>query len=133
MDEERPGHPVFHVQFSSKEQFGAAVLDLFKREEAIVDRTGTILGTVRTPTAQMDIFSVLAQICADHLMGPSPSAEVKKAFTGLRSNCDFLVGAGHRLAYLNGDHAAGCYRAGHWYEAPAANAHGRRLISTRTR
>lgn len=122
MDEEKAGHPVFHAQFGSKEAFGAAVLELFKRDEAIVDRMGVILGTVRTPSAQMDIFSVLAQIGADHLMGPSPSPEVKTAFTGLRSSCDFLVGAAHRLTYLNGDHAAGCYRAAHWYEAPAANA-----------
>lgn len=122
MDEEKPGHPVFHAQFGAKEAFGVAVLELFKRDEVIVDRTGVVLGTVRTPSAQMDIFSVLAQICADHLMGPSPSAEVKKAFAGLRSSCDFLVGAAHRLAYLSGDHAAGCYRAAHWYEASAANA-----------
>lgn len=122
MDEEKPGHPVFHAQFKSREELGAAVLELFKRNESIVDMTGSILGTVRTPSAQMDIFSVLAQICADHLIGPAPSPEVKKAFTGLRSSCDFLVGAAHRLAYLNGDHAAGCYRAAHWYEAPAANA-----------
>lgn len=121
MDEEKPGHPVFHAQFSSKEEFGAAVLELFKRDEPIVDRTGVILTTVRTPSAQMDIFSVLAQICADHLMGPKPSDEVKKAFTKLRSSCDFLVGAAHRLPYLNGDHSADCYRAAHWYEAPAAN------------
>lgn len=122
MDEENAGHPVFHVQFGSKQAFGGAVHELFKRDEAVVDKTGVILGTVRTPSAQMDIFSVLAQIGADHLMGPSPSPEVKKAFTGLRSSCDFLVGAAHRLAYLNGAHAAGCYRAAHWYEAPAANA-----------
>lgn len=122
MDEEKPGHPVFHAQFGSKQAFGGAVLELFKREEAVVDKTGVILGTVRTPTAQMDIFSVLAQICADHLMGPSPGPEVKKAFEGLRSNCDFLVGAAYRLDYLNSGQAAGCYRAAHWYEAPAANA-----------
>ena len=122
MDEEKPGHPVFHAQFGSKHAFGGAVRDLFKLDEAVVDRTGVILGTVRTPSAQMDIFSVLAQICADHLMGPAPSDEVKQAFTGLRTSCDFLVGAAHRLAYLNDQHAAGCYRAAHWYEAPAANA-----------
>ena len=122
MDEEKPGHPVFHAQFGSNPASASAVAVLFKRDEAVVDRTGGILGTVRTPSAQMDIFSVLAQICADHLVGPTPSSEVKTAFTGLRSSCDFLVGAAHRLAYLNGEHAAGCYRAAHWYEAPTANA-----------
>lgn len=122
MDESNPGHPVFHAQFGSKQAFGGAVHDLFKRDELIVDRLGVILGTVRTPTAQMDIFSVVAQICADHLMGPDPSDDLKKAFARLRSNCDFLVGAGHRLPFLSAPHATECYRASHWYEAPAANA-----------
>lgn len=122
MDEKKPGHPVFHAQLGSKCMFGIAVRDLFKRDEDIVDRLGVIIGTVRLPSAQMDIFSVVAQICADHLIGPNPSDELKKAFARLRNSCDFLLGAGHRLSFLSNPHAAGCYRASHWYEAPAANA-----------
>ena len=122
MDETGPGHPVFHVQFGSQSAFGVAVQDLFKRDEIVVDCTGTILGTVRTPTAQMDIFSVLTQICADHLTWRDSGEEVKTAFANLRQTCNFLVGAAHRLPYLSDPHAANCYRASHWYEAPAANA-----------
>lgn len=122
MDEEKPGHPVFHAQFSSKVEFGLAVRELFRRDEEVVNKTGEILRTVRMPSAQMDIFSVLAQICADHLMGPAPSEEVTSAFSGLRKSCDFLVGAAHRLPHLNGPHAAGCYRAAHWYERTAGTA-----------
>lgn len=122
MDEVRPGHPIFHVQFGSQQAFVAAVHALFKRDEAVVDRVGAVLGTVRTPSAQMDVFSVVAQICADHLMWQDSSKDVKDAFAKLRQSCDFLVGAAHRLPFLSGAHAAGCYRASHWYEAPAANA-----------
>ena len=122
MDERRPGHPVFHLQLKSKQAFGAAVQSHFKRDDEIVDLMGEILGTVRTPSAQMDIFSVVAQICADHLIWSDSSSDVKQAFTRLRSSCDFLVGAAHRLPFLSDAHAAGCYRGSHWYAAPEANA-----------
>lgn len=122
MDEKKPGHPVFHAQFGSQQAFSNDVRDLFNRNDNVVDHMAGILKTVRTPSAQMDIFAVLSQICADHLMTSESSSEVKQAFTVLRSNCDFLVGAAHRLGFLNGDHAASCYRASHWYEAPTANA-----------
>lgn len=121
MDEAGPGHPVFHVQIGSQLSFGDSVREIFKRDEAVVDQMGTVLGTVRTPSAQMDIFSVLTQICADHLIWRDSSEEVKSAFARIRRTCDLLVGAAHRLAFLSEAHAAGCYRAAHWYEAPAAN------------
>lgn len=119
MDEVRPGHPVFHAQIGPQLAFGGNVQDQFSVEGEIVADMGNILKTVRTPSAQMDIFAVMIQICADHLIWKDSSVEVMGAFTGLRASCDFLVGAAHRLAYLNAVPAAHCYRSTHWYGAPA--------------
>lgn len=121
MDEKGPGHPVFHVQFGSQPLFGPIVHSAFKRDEEVIDRISGVLGNVRTPSAQMDIFSVITQICADHLIWRDSAAEAKKAFIDVRRTGSFLVGAAHRLAFLNNAHASNCYRGSHWYEAPAAN------------
>ena len=83
---------------------------------------GRILRNVRTPSAQMDIFAVITQVCADHLIGASSSPDVRSAFGILRNASDFFVGAAHRLAYLNTEPAIGCYRSKYWYDAPIANA-----------
>lgn len=83
---------------------------------------GRILRNVRTPSAQMDFFAVMTQICADHLIAATSSSDVRSAFGTLRDASDFFVGAAHRLAYLNTAPAIGCYRSKYWYEAPTANA-----------
>ena len=122
MDESRPGHPIFHVQFGSQHESVAAVREFFKCNGEVVDRVGGVLGNVRTPTAQMDIFAVVAQVCADHLIWQDSGKDVKDAFAKLRKSSNFFVGAAHRLSFLNQAVASGCYRSFHWYEAPAANA-----------
>ena len=122
MDEVRPGHPVFHAQIAPQLAFGGNVRDQFSVEGDVVGDMGNILKTVRTPCAQMDVFAVMTQICADHLIWKDSSVEVMGAFKGLRVSCDFLVGAAHRLAYLNVEPATQCYRSTHWYDAPAAQA-----------
>lgn len=121
MDEEKPGHPVFHAQFSPQTDLKIAVQSYFHHNCEVENCMTNILKTVRMPSAQMDIFSVFCQICADHLISPDSGPEVKEAFKKLRENCNFLVGAAHRLDFLNGNHAAGCYRASHWYDSPKAN------------
>lgn len=122
MDEEKPGHPVFHAQLSSQHEFGGSVSSIFRIDGEVTDRMEKIIRNVRIPSAQMDVFSVITQICADHLMGEGVADEVRIAFKSLRSSCDFLVGAAHRLDYLNTPPATGCYRSTHWYASPAANA-----------
>ena len=118
MDEVRPGHPVFHAQIGPQLDFGGSVQHQFSVKGEVEADMGNILRTVRTPSAQMDVFAVMTQICADHLIWKGSSAEVMNAFTGLRSSCDFLVGAAHRLGFLNAMPAANCYRSTHWYKAP---------------
>lgn len=122
MDEHSPGHPIFHAQFGPKQDFIGAIHDLFKRDEEILNQVGEMLRTVRTPTAQMDIFSVITQICADHLMNKDSGHDVKNAFAQLRESSNILIGAAHRLPFLSDASAARCYRASHWYDAPGANA-----------
>jgi hypothetical protein len=122
MDEVKSGHPVFHVQFGSQLSFGESVKNVFRIEDDIIDCIGNILGTVRIPSAQMDVFSIITQICADHLMGENSGPEVKRAFRKIREECDFLVGAAHRMQFLNEQPAIGCYRSTHWYRSPLANA-----------
>ena len=118
MDERGDGHPVFHGQLGPAKEFASAIEDQFRLGGELVDRVGSILRNVRTPTAQMDFFSVCTQLCADHLMAVNPAgnpAQVTAAFDGVRSACDFLEGAAHRLSYLNAGAAPSSYRSSHWY------------------
>lgn len=120
IDESRPGHPVFHAQIAPQMEFGNSVTDRYRVKGTLENKMGSILGNVRTPSAQMDIFSVITQICADHLMCEKSANEVKNAFTSLRSSCNFFIGAAHRMDYLNTPPANSCYRSTHWYAATEA-------------
>ena len=115
MDEEKFGHPVFHSQLGSHLEFGNDINCLFRLDYQLVNRMDKILRTVRTPSAQMDVFSVVTQICADHLVDKNSDPGVKTAFQKVREACDFLVGAAHRMAFLNVKPATCCYRSTHWY------------------
>jgi hypothetical protein len=115
LDEVSPGHPAFHGQISSQLAFKEQ-LDLHHPgQPSPSDLVAPILKNVRTPSAQMDVFSVLTQICADHLIYQESSKEVLEAFEDLREASRFFVGAAHRLDYLRLDPAPSCYRSSHWY------------------
>ena len=118
MDERGEGHPVFHAQLGPAKNMASAIHDQFHLDTKLCDHVGPILRNVRTPTAQMDFFSVFTQLCADHLMsiGQTDSdPQVAVAFDRVRSACRFLQGAAHRLTYLNSGIAPNCYRSSHWY------------------
>lgn len=116
MDEVLPGHPVFHAQMCSQVKLGGDVALLFNLQLDIGDDLpGALLRNVRTPTAQMDVFSVITQIGADHLISDVSGPEVREAFAKLRESCDFFMRAAGRLAYLNSIEASHCYRSTHWY------------------
>lgn len=116
IDETTPGHPVFHSQISTKMDLLAHVKEQFgKDSESNEDRVQFVLRNVRTPSAQMDVFSVIAQVCADHLIHEKSGLEVRQAFAKMRSQCDFFVGAAYRMDYLNANIAPTCYRSTHWY------------------
>jgi hypothetical protein len=111
-------HPVFHVHI--KPQMGlldAINTHLHKgwQQDTTEDKVLPILSGVRTPTAQMDIFSVVTQICADHLVYKGSNREVQTAFKKICDATFFFTGAAYRMPYLCSDAAKQCYRAPHWY------------------
>jgi hypothetical protein len=110
--------PLFTTTASQNDPLGSGMglgLSLVRRAEANEDHVQPLLRNVRTPSAQMDIFSVIAQICADHLIHEKSGIEVRQAFAKMRSECNFFIGAAHRMTYLNADVAPICYRSTHWY------------------
>lgn len=116
MDKDLPGHPVFHAQMSTQARLAPAVEQLTKLKfNSEPDLCGGLLRNVRMPTAQMDAFSVITQIGADHLVSHLSGPEVHRAFMKLREACDFFLGAGARISYLNTLPATHCYRSTHWY------------------
>ena len=116
MDITGAGHPVFHSQFGSMTQLYESVCEHLRVDGHLKDCAGHILRNVRTPTAQMDFFSVFTQLCADHLMQAShPTGQVTRAFKKIRTACDFMLGAAYKIPELNSETAARSYRSVHWY------------------
>ncbi len=115
MDVASRGHPVFHAQLRSQMDVGNNIQQKFRIEDERVDNLEKVSRTVRTPTAQMDLFSVFTQICADHLMWERSAPEVERAFEQTRKVCSFFIGAAHRLAFLREQSVIECYRSVHWY------------------
>ena len=115
MDERDYRHPVFHAQLASHMEAAGHVRELFSQDQQITDNMRNVFRTARIPTAQMDIFSVLVQICADHLIGPQPAPATTSAFVDLKKTVGLLVGAAHKINYLNSPPGSSCYRATHWY------------------
>lgn len=117
------GHPVFHAQLCSLIDFISVIGDQFN---FIPENAGQFCGflkNVRTPTAQMDVFSAITQVCADHMIPPQPALEVRTAFSSIKSACEFYVGAAHKLPHLKCDSRLNCYRSKHWYAAPSPPTH----------
>ena len=111
------GHPIFHGQvksFSSK--FLATVEDAVGPCPS-VDRVEGILERVRMPTAQMDFFSLILQICADHYFSDSMDEETRLKIRALLETSRTMEGAGFKRTPTSN---VECMRAGHWYSAPPA-------------
>lgn len=113
------GHPAFHAQMKSFASFSSFVNEEFQLRDEVVDSVKGILKTVRLPTAQMDFFSFVLQIVADHLIYHASDAEQQAAFGSLLNKSRFLQGAGSQIARLGTEVARNCYRACHWYPQPA--------------
>jgi hypothetical protein len=115
LDERLPGHPVFHAQLTPQMEMVPKILELFDLQNDVENLFDPKLRHIRIPTAQMDVFSTIIQICADHLVYDGAGDTVHAAFAEMRSLNDFFVGAAHRMPYLNLLPATGCYRSAHWY------------------
>ena len=106
------GHPVFHAQISSMKVLTTGIPGC--KNGALDDKVVPILSNVRTPTPQMDVFSVVEQVCADHLLWEGSGDEVRRAFKDLRKHCAFFAGSGHLMDRF-APAMADCCRSTHWY------------------
>ena len=82
-------HPVFHAQLSNRSLlYSKAGYDF----ASLYPLSGNVelLKATRIPTFQMDIFSTLVSICADHLIPTVHNPSEK--FIEIQQNCDFFVG-----------------------------------------
>ena len=109
------GHPIFHSQMKSYAEFSEFVFDKYGSKQEVTDYVKNILGKVRVPTAQMDIFSIFVQVCADHLLSSKLGDAACEAFNTLLQKNGALQGAGYQSEELTSQKAAKCYRSGHWY------------------
>lgn len=110
------GHPTFHMQLRSFAELAPAITEQYPGITGEAkDHMGDVLRNVRLPCAQMDFFSFMTQLCADHLLFKDSTKEERKAFNQLVTKNATLRGAGTRAPRLADDAAQRCYRAGHWY------------------
>lgn len=107
------GHPIFHAQMKSYNDRGNWISQAFELDCKPIDYMAHVLGTVRLPTAQMDFFALVLQICADHLINKDSSPEQREAFKRLCEVSQSIQGAGHLWRQLID--APPCMRAQHWY------------------
>lgn len=111
------GHPVFHGQVRSYLELSEKVKACYGVDQTVDDRVNGLLRTVRVPTAQMDIFSLVVQLCADHLLYTHSGPEEKAAFNSLLQKGAFCQGAAFQVPRLQTEEARTCYRTRHWYAA----------------
>jgi hypothetical protein len=106
------GHPMFHSQIRSYKKREAQVVAKFPHTCTDDDPFKDVLKTVRVPTAQMDFFALLVQICADHLIDKYSSTTQLNYFASVRNASSPILGSAELLTRLD---AAQCVRGGHWY------------------
>ena len=114
-DEFSVGHPVFHAQMKPMMKFSENIHKQFHDNRNICDMVTPVLRNVRTPSAEMDIFSVFAQIIADHLIYDDIGDEVMKKFIDTLNACDFFAGVAQKLTNFNQVPPASNYRSPCWY------------------
>lgn len=115
-DVERPAHPVFHAQMKSyAEPFADHVKEQFGLALPLDDRVAGMLQNVRVPVAQLDFFSLVVQLAADHLIWKDSGDDERSAFNDILQLDGRLVGASASAPWLCAGTAAPCHRALHWY------------------
>ena len=117
LTENETGHPAFHAQLKHKIEFA----DIVQKEytgKTLVPKNfmENLLKTARLPSAQMDVFSLLLQAVADHLMSPIYSSDDdKKVFNRLIGKNKEIQGRAYSIPRLQEQSATICYRSAHWY------------------
>lgn len=106
-------HPVFHSQIKS---FASMRSHINGYEDLqFHDHLERVLTRVRVPTAQMDFFSLVVQLVADHLISASSGESEREVFSALIEKSKNVQGAGYLTPRLCIAPAILCYRAAHWY------------------
>ena len=111
-------HPVFHSQIATHADLFQAVqaqhhnvMEL-KTEADLMSR---VLRNVRLPTAQMDFFAVLLQVCSDHLINEMSESSKLFGYEKLRDASSFFFGYGVHAGLRNSS-SSNCYRSPYWYD-----------------
>lgn len=114
------GHPIFHMQHRGNfDLCGSFILAELKIGGKVTSDIPRILRNVRSASAQLDAFSVILQVAADHLLPREPSHDQRHSFNALLSR-DVLCGkyccAGKQQApEVAPTGPFRCFRARHWY------------------
>lgn len=117
LTENETGHPAFHVQLKHKIEFADIVQKEYTGQKLDPKNfMEHLLKTTRLPSAQMDVFSLMLQAVADHLMSPNFSTDAdKQVFNGLLGKNKQIQGRGYFIPRLQEQSAVTCYRSVHWY------------------
>jgi len=117
LTENEIGHPAFHAQLKHKFEFADVVQRKYTGQTLDPKNLmENLLKTARLPSAQMDVFSLLLQAVADHLMSPEVSTdEDKRVFSGLLGKNKQIQGRAYSIPRLQEQSAVICYRSVHWY------------------
>jgi hypothetical protein len=117
LTENETGHPAFHAQLKHQIEFAEIVQREYTGKK--LDPRNfmeNLLKTVRLPSAQMDVFALLLQAVADHLMSPNLSTDDdRKVFNGLLGKNKQIQGRAYSIPRLQEQSAVICYRSVHWY------------------
>lgn len=115
LDEISPGHPVFHAQLQSMGEMADQVRLLYRLTGETKNSFKPLVRNIRIPCAQMDVFSAILQMCADHLVIKGVDGDVAEEFSKMQASSNFFIGAAYRLPYISNPAASNCYRSWHWY------------------
>ena len=118
------GHPVFHMQLrGALLDYASVVRACFGLTGEVSDGIPRMLRNVRAASAQIDVFSFLVQIAADHLLPQSANVDQRDAFNSLRARADLCgpycregeAGSSQPLPASDPTRGYRCFRARHWY------------------
>ena len=108
------GHPLFHAQMGSQEDFACNINEHFRQNWELRNYVDRVLRTIRLPSAEMDVFSVFVQICADHLVWERSGTTTTHAFGRIRDSCGLLGGVAEGIPDFGATLPCG-YRSVRWY------------------
>ena len=117
----RLGHPVFHAQITSHPDYAKIVASQFSNApglNGLEDRVKDVFRSVRMPTAQMDFFAVILQVCSDHLINEHTSETIQEHYRNMRTACHPFASYGLGHNGLQTSISDQCFRSVHWYDHP---------------